>query len=120
MVILHIYQSFWFQVKNRIKNDLLKNILKDCFWDYHFSADEIEEIVINGSSEEKYFLFHKILAHSRHLLLSMEVFSRKDLEAMLNKKIPEGTRSDYLQHRKELVEFFYFDKELNRRELAWL
>ena len=50
-------------------------LLKDCFWEYDFTVDDIDRIIASGDVAEKKFLFGKIMANSTWLL--------KDLKQLL-------------------------------------
>jgi len=97
----------------------VNSIIRECFWDYDFSEDDILRIANTGSFSEKNFLFQKILANSKHLLRDLQIFKKDDLKFLLeNYKIPNFNR-DFLYKRKNIVEFFFFDKELEIEELKW-
>ncbi|MCB4203765.1 hypothetical protein LF845_02170 [Deferribacterales bacterium Es71-Z0220] len=97
----------------------INSIKRECFWDYDLSEDDILRIVSKGSFSEKIFLFQKILANSKHLLRDLQIFNKDDLKTLLkNYNVPNFNR-DFLYKRKNIVEFFFFDKELEIEELKW-
>ncbi|MEA3419310.1 MAG: hypothetical protein U9Q90_07905 [Campylobacterota bacterium] len=99
--------------------DRYNKIAKDCFWEYHFSAEEIRQLFKSDDQREKQFLFEKILLNSRELFKDMELFDRQDLEMMLENYIVPGFNKEYIYRRKNSVEYYFLDKPLMIDELKW-
>ena len=94
-------------------------LLKDCFWEYDFTADDIDKIIASGDDSEKKFLFGKILANSTWLLKDLKLFLDDGLKSLLNNYTVPEFNSEYLGRRKNIAEFYFFDQELNIEELKW-
>jgi len=95
-------------------------IIKDCFWDYNMHEKDIQDILNSENIRDKSILFEKILANSTQLLQNLKLFKLDELKSLLeNYKIPRFN-SDYLLRRKNIVEYFYFDKPLEYQELKWI
>lgn len=86
-------------------------INKDCFWDYHFSDEEILTIAKGDNIREKKFLFSKILLNSTEML--------QDLELFLDEFKVSNFNYDYIFKRKNVAEVYFLDKELQVDELRW-
>jgi len=106
------------QSKEEIR-DRYRKIAKDCFWEYHFSAEDIEHIFKNTEKREKQFLFEKILLNSHELLNDMKLFNQQDLQIMLNKYIIPPFNKEYIHRRKNIVDYYFFNKPLEINELKW-
>ena len=102
-----------------MQKEQTKNILKDCFWEYHFSAEEIGQFFKSSDKREKQFLFEKILLNSHELFKDMALFSRKDLEIMLESYVVPRFNKEYIYRRKNSVEYYLLDKPLMIDELKW-
>ncbi len=99
--------------------DTLSRIIKECFWDYDFSAEDIERIVRKGSYKEKMFLFQKILANSTNILKDLRIFSKEELKELFkNYRVPQFNR-EFLQNRKGIAEYVFFDKPFDIPGLSW-
>ena len=98
---------------------ILKNIIKDCFWDYKISENDIIRIVKNGNFNEKMFLFQKIIYNSTEVLRALMIFTEDDLKKLFKEIKIFGFNNDFIQKRKNLVEAIFFDKDVNIGELSW-
>jgi len=94
-------------------------IIKDCFWEYDFSSDDILAMAQSSDFREQQFLFEKILLNSTRLLKSMEIFARKDFEKLLSAYRVPAFNSDYIVRRKSMLEYYFLDKPLLVNELKW-
>ena len=105
-----------------MKNEILdryNRIVKDCFWEYHFSTKDIEHLFKSAKQREKQFLFEKILLNSHEFLRDMELFDRKDLEVMIENYIVPRFNKEYIYRRKNSIEYYFFNKPLMIDELKW-
>lgn len=101
-------------------NKRIERILKNCFWEYAFTPEDILHMADGDDWEEKRFLFEKILANSTQMLDAMKIFRPEDLEKLLDSYVVPRFNHDYLARRKNIVEFCFFDKPLTVRELQWI
>jgi len=98
----------------------LKRIKRDCFWDYNFTEEKIEDLAKSKNFREKQFLFEKILLNSTKLFEDLEIFNREDLKKLLESyKVPSFNK-DHAFRRKNVVEVYFFNKPLLVDELRWL
>lgn len=97
----------------------IRRILKECFWDYDLSEEEIIGIVESDNSKLKMFLFQKIIANSTNMLKALRIFSKDDLKKLLESyKIPQFNHN-FIKRRKDIAEFIFFGKEVSIKELRW-
>ena len=97
-----------------------QQLLKDCFWEYDFSSDDINRIIAADDFQEKRFLFGKILANSTQLLKDLKIFPKDELKSLLSDYTIPEFNSEYLRRRKNIVGFYFFDQELKLEELKWV
>ena len=84
------------------------------------SEENIENILNSANIRDKSILFEKILSNSTQLLQNLNLFKLDELKSLLeNYKVPRFN-GDYLLRRKNIVEYFYFDKPLVSEELKWI
>ena len=94
-------------------------IAKECFWEYHFSAEEIEKLFKSSDKREKQFLFEKILLNSSELLSDMALFDTQVLSKMLEAYVVPRFNKTYIYRRKNSVEYYLLGKPLMIDELKW-
>ncbi len=99
--------------------DRYNKIAKECFWEYHFSAEEIGQLFKSSDKREKQFLFEKILLNSCELFQDMALFDKQDLEVMLEAYVVPRFNKEYIYRRKNSVEYYFLDKPLMIDELKW-
>lgn len=60
-----------------------------------------------------------VLLNSSRYLLDLQLFDRDELDALVEEyRLPEFNR-DFVFRRKNIVEVFFFDKELKIGDLKW-
>ncbi len=94
-------------------------IAKECFWEYHFSAEEIEKIFKSNDKRKKQFIFEKILLNSHEPFKDMALFDKEDLQKMLESYVPPAFNREYIQRRKNIIEYYFFNTPLEINELKW-
>ncbi len=98
----------------------LDRIRRECFWETTMTPQDILRMARAGNREEKRFIFEKILLNSTHLLNDISIFDLDDLKELVeNYKLPQFNR-EHAAKRKNLVEVFFFDKDLVIDELLWV
>lgn len=98
---------------------MIDEILKECFWDYSFLKEDIVKIVKSGSFSEKMFLFEKILSNSTNTLKALRIFTREDLKELFNKYSVPVFNNEYMQKKKDIAEFVFFNKKTDISSLKW-
>ncbi len=53
--------------------------LKDCFWDYNISEDELKNIAFGPNVKKKQWLFNRIVYNSRDKIHDLSIFTEQDL-----------------------------------------
>ncbi len=107
---------YWYDT-NMVNYD---RIIRECFWDSHITAEEIQRIIHGDDLRKKKQLFEKILLNSSHYLLDLQLFSREDLHLLLEEyQLPEFNYHHAFR-RKNIAEVFFLDKELKIGELEWI
>lgn len=66
------------------KHEIKKNIIKECFWDYHVDMETIDNIVCSDDHRLKKKLFTKILQNSSDRLLALQIFTLEELGVLFD------------------------------------
>ena len=97
-----------------------QRIRKECFWDVTMSKKTFFDIVNSQDMKKKQYIFEKILLNSTKMLTDLQIFNKNGLKELIeNIKIPNFNKAHILR-RKNLVEVYFFDKELQIDELKWV
>jgi hypothetical protein len=64
--------------------EIIETIIKECYWDYTITIEEVEKIVQSDSLRMKSKLFHKIIYNSTDRLQSLSLFKNEDLTDLFN------------------------------------
>ena len=103
-----------------MEDRVYEQILKECFWEYDFTKEDIKRLAHSDKKEEKLFLFQKILLNSTSLLQSMKIFDIETIREMtLNYKIPKFNQ-DYIKKRKNMIEIYFLDMPPTVNEFKWI
>jgi len=98
----------------------LKPILKDCFWEYNFTEDNIISLAKSQNQQEQMFLFTKILENATELIKSMKIFDKEDLERLIDSYTLPTFKRDYMARRLNIIEYYFLDRPLTINELKWV
>lgn len=97
-----------------------ERMIKDCFWEYNFTLEDIQKLSLSDNSREKEFLFEKILLNSTNLFSDLKIFDSKNLANLIsNYKVP-SFNSAHAFKRKNLAEVYFLNKPLVINELKWI
>ena len=97
----------------------IQKLNRECFWEYHMSNFEIIEMAQKGSSQEKFFLFGKIMENSSDVLKSLSVFSLSDQKAMVRRYNPPKFNYSFLGKRHKIIKYFLTGEKIDIPELRW-
>ena len=97
-----------------------QRIQKECFWDVAMSKKAFFDILGSQDMKQKQYIFEKILLNSTKMLIDLKTFNKNELKDLTeNIKISNFNKAHILR-RKNLVEVYFFDKELQIDELKWV
>nr|MBF0222902.1 hypothetical protein [Desulfobulbaceae bacterium] len=96
-----------------------ERIKRECFWEYHLSVVEILNMAKNGTDQEKYFLFAKIIENASDVLKSLEIFSMSDLKEFIRRYETPKFNKGFLEKRYSIVKWFLTGQKVNIPELRW-
>jgi len=97
-----------------------ERIIKDCFWEFKLTMQDIDTIINGVNIDKKKFLFEKILLNSTNLLNDLAIFKQNDLIILIeNYQVPKFNY-EYNFRRKNSAEVYFLDKPLLIDELKWV
>jgi hypothetical protein len=63
--------------------NIYEKIIKDCYWDYRITQEEIKAVAESDDLRLTMKLFSKIINHSTDRILALSVFSKDDVKYLL-------------------------------------
>ncbi len=63
---------------------IIDEIIKDCYWDYNISSDDIKSIIESHNFRMKKKLFSRIMYNSRDRLKSLSIFDKEELKELFD------------------------------------
>jgi len=96
-----------------------EKIIHECLWEYSMSNEELLHLAQNGTDQEKFFLFCKILENSQDVLQSLNIFSVDDQKKMLRNYSPPKFNHHFLEKRYKVIKYFLTGEEIDIPELRW-
>ena len=97
-----------------------ERIQKECFWDTIMSEEMFYNTLNSKEMKKKQYIFEKILLNSTKMISDLKNFNKAELQILTdNIKTPHFNKVHTLR-RKNLVEVYFFDKELKIDELKWV
>jgi len=95
-------------------------IIKDCFWEYNFTSDDIDRLASSSNKREQDFLFQKILLNSTNLFNDLKIFEKNILEQLIiNYKVPTFNYN-YFFKRKNMAEVYFLNRPILVNEFKWV
>ena len=107
------------EAKKSSSHDFYRKIIRECFWDYRMSVEELLELARNGTEQEKYFLFIKCMEGSTDILQSLCIFSEADRKKMIGRYTPPKFNHHFFDRRYKIVKYFLTGEQVNIPELQW-
>ena len=95
-------------------------VQKECFWDVSINEEMLYDIIGSADMKKKQFIFEKILLNSTKILTDLSIFNKKELKILTDNIQISSFNKAHILRRKNLVEVYFFDKELQIDELKWV
>ena len=64
----------------KLEEKILEKIIKECYWDYNITKDDLKKILDSKDTRDIKKLFSKIIYNSKDKLLSLKLFTTAQLE----------------------------------------
>ena len=94
-------------------------LLKEAFWDYQFSKEDLFRIAQSDNLREKKHLFEKILFNSSDRVRFIRtLFNKEDIEKCFN-SISLNRFNKHAERKILLAKHFLLDKSIRIKELEW-
>ncbi|MFP4442898.1 MAG: hypothetical protein ACLFST_07260, partial [Spirochaetia bacterium] len=94
-------------------------LLKEAFWDYTLSKDDLFRTAREGTFREKKYLFEKILFNSSDRVRFIDtLFNQEDMVKLFN-SITFNQFNRHAEMTVELAKYFLIDKNIRVKGLEW-
>ena len=101
------------------KSQIIQAILKDCFWDYDLTEEDIGGIVESGDEREKMWLFEKILYNSRDPLKALTIFKRDQLSRLFKEFVVPEHKRGHIERRFLALKHILLGEKTKIKGLEW-
>ena len=95
-------------------------IMRECFWDYRVSKEDIARMASSEDRQERSFLFEKILLNSTRMFQDLKVFEPAVLKELIREYQVPTFNHDYAFKKKNMAEVYFLGAPLKIRELQWV
>jgi len=102
-----------------MKKEIYERIIKESFWDYNFSVNDLINICDSNDYKSKKFLFDKILKNSSDVLIDLNIFSESDKIKLLKDFIPPKFNYDFINRRFKVLKRLILKEDVDIWELSW-
>jgi hypothetical protein len=94
-------------------------IIKESFWDYNFSIDELQNICESDDFRNKKFIFDKILKNSTDILNDIKIFTENDRINLLKSFKISNFNYDFINRRFKILKRLILKEDVEILELSW-
>jgi len=98
---------------------ILDKIIRECFWEYHFSPQNLLDIAQGNHEQEQRFLFGKIFENSTDVLKALEIFPEGVLFKLLKAYKIQRFNHCFLERRLKTLKFHFLKEQVSIPELEW-
>ncbi len=102
-----------------MKDEIYDRIIKESFWDYNFSKNDLINICKGDDYRSKKFLFDKILKNSSDVLNDLNIFSENDKIRLLKDFTPPEFNYDFVNRRFNILKRLILKENVDIWELSW-
>jgi len=101
------------------KDQIIAQILKDCYWDYNITANDINSIVVSNNFRKKQQLFSKIIYNSTDKALSLHFLFDKETLLLLFSAFKSSYNKEYIDRYILVLRNILLGEENYVESLAW-
>ncbi len=96
----------------------LERIKKECFWDTHISAEDLEKIIARQEKRELEKLFSKIIYNATDKLAALSIFSKEQLYEFFDEfKVTYNHK--YINRHLLVLRALLLDEKVHIKNLEW-
>jgi len=94
--------------------------MQEIFWgDYNIDEKKTIDLIQNGSSNDKRFIFEKIIANSKNIFKDLSYFEKEELKKLLDTVQNPIFNKEFIEKRVKIAKNIFFDEPCYIRELEW-
>ena len=102
-----------------MKEIIIKKIISECFWEYHFTPKELVKIASGNDERELQFLFGKIFENSTDVLKALRIFPDQTLFKLIQNQNTSRFRHSFLERRLKILKFHFLKEKVSIPEFEW-
>lgn len=93
-------------------------ILKECFWDYNLTKEDIADTIKSDDYRKKKKLFEKIIYNSTDSLKDLQIFSKQDLKKMFE-DLHISYNKNYINKKVKVLKYLLYGDMQDIEDLQW-
>jgi hypothetical protein len=97
----------------------IRDILNQCFWDYNYKIEDIENIIATGKMEQKLYLLKKIIANHNFYFKAAQVFPAAELTQLLANIPDQAFRHEFQNIRLTSLKNYFLGEKNAPERLRW-
>jgi len=101
-----------------LEDKTLDKIIKECYWDYNITKDDLREILNSNDDRDIKKLFSKIIYNSKDKLLSLKLFTTTQLEMFFH-DFQVTYNEKYISKHILVLKNLLLNEKNNIRSLEW-
>lgn len=98
---------------------VLDRIIRECFWEYHFTPQNLVDIASGNQEREQLFLFGKIFENSTDVMKALEIFPEVVLFKLLRAHKISRFNHRLLERRLKTLKYHFLKEQVSIPELEW-
>ncbi len=102
-----------------MKDIVINKIIRECFWEYHFTPEDLMKIASGNNERELQFLFGKIFENSTNVLKALRIFPDITLFKLIQNQSPSHFKHSFLERRLKILKFHFLKEKVSIPELEW-
>jgi hypothetical protein len=104
------------QLDNQDK--IFKKILKECYWDYKISSDDLKKILNSNDERAQFKLFSKIIYNANDKLAALQIFSKEQLQIFF-KNFKATYNKRYINRHIKILKYLLLNEKHHIRGIEW-
>ena len=102
----------------KLKDKILENILKECYWDYNIDKNDLKNILSCNNERDIKKLFSRIIYNSKDKLLALQLFSKQQLEKLFT-EFEVKYNEKYITKHLLVLKSLLLNEKVTIKSLEW-
>ncbi len=97
----------------------IDSIIKECFWEYQFKADDLLKIALGDNEREQQFLYGIIFENSTNTIKALRIFPKKTLFRLIKSQNSQTFKHRFLERRLKIIKYHFLKEKVSIPGLEW-